>query len=155
MDSLTKTCLVSKRRGYRPHCLMLQGWGWGGVAGDKVVGEHVGQIVTLVPFGGSIIYHNNSLWERKTNELCLFFHKEKRNTSISQLMWYIHTFRTSSYCKVAKFYILSSYCKVAKFYILDNWNVTLLFDSDWPAGSQMSYMILRTWTQTKLFFLIN
>ena len=47
-----------KRRGYRPHFLMGEG---GGVAGDKVVEEHVGQIVTLVPFGGSITYHNNSL----------------------------------------------------------------------------------------------
>ena len=46
--------------------------------------------------------------------------------SISQLMWYAHTFRTSGYWKVAKFYIL------------DNWNVTLLSDSYWPAGSQMS-----------------
>ena len=52
----------SQEEDLQPFCqhASLMGEG-GGVAGDKVVEEHVGQIVTLVPFGGSITYHNNSL----------------------------------------------------------------------------------------------
>ena len=54
--------------------------------------------------------------------------KEKRNTSISQLMWYTHTFRTSGYWKVLYSWQLK--CNTSLWFLLASWESNGLDDTE-------------------------